>query len=584
MRIGDIIAGRYQLEESVGAGGMGQVWRATDLELRRVVAVKLTSTGDSEEMRREARIGAGVHHPNVISVFDVVTEEERRWLVMEYLASRSLAELCRQEGPLAPDRVARIGAQIATALSAMHAKGMVHRDIKPANILVAQDGTAKLTDLGIASWHHVTLTGTARSAGTPGYLAPEVLAGLRATPASDVYALGVTLSAAVEGHPQADSRLTGVLAALTEEDPARRPAADKAAQQLRTYDARRISRRALAATALGVVAVLGTAFALTSAGPESGNPTPTPGTAVQAPADSSGSLLFGIGDQLNSVLATELVRETPVRMLTTNYHKPGDLNRLATWRETLVADAYAQGYALHLKVSSWEVDDPERTVDTRYGPGCGRTHPLSADFPRHMRALARAFAGAATGPPLYVTMFQEVNKFACVDGAYAADPGTTAYYRALMDRYLEVKQIFKEEAPNAKVAMGWDAWQGGRDEPKTGGGRSMFGHFAEVLRGSDFQSVLATEPDGNVEDIRQSVRALSAYGPVMVAAYGNKRTPREIVDRDMRELLSPQSIADLARHRVFAWNFNNERVLLEAGRPTLDYIKEVVRRAGREPR
>ncbi|MCO1574333.1 protein kinase [Crossiella sp. SN42] len=583
MRIGDIIAGRYQLEEPVGAGGMGQVWRATDLELRRVVAVKLTSTGDSEETRREARIGAGVHHPNVISVFDVVTEDERRWLVMEYLPSRSLAELCQEEGPLAPDRVARIGAQIATALSAMHAKGMVHRDIKPANILVAEDGTAKLTDLGIASWHHVTLTGTARSAGTPGYLAPEVLAGLRATPASDVYALGVALSAAVEGHPQADNRLTGVLAALTEEDPARRPAADKAAQQLRTYDARRISRRALAATALGVVAVLGTAFALTSAGPEPGKATPAPGTAVQ-PADGSGSLLFGVGDQLNSVLATELVRETPVRMLTTNYHKPGDLNRLATWRETLVADAYAQGYALHLKVSVWETDDPELPVQTKYGPACGRMHPLSADFPRHMRALARAFAGAANGPPLYVTMFQEVNKFACVDGAYAVDPQTTAYYRALMDRYLEVKEIFKQEAPNAKVAMGWDAWQGGRDEPRTGGGRSMFGHFAEVLRASDFQSVLATEPDGNVDDIRQSVRVLSAYGPVMVASYGKSRTPSEIVDRDMRELLSPQSIADLARHRVFAWNFNNERVLLDAGRPTLDYVKEVVRRAGREPK
>ncbi|WP_249044273.1 serine/threonine-protein kinase, partial [Crossiella equi] len=397
MRIGDIIADRYQLEEAVGAGGMGQVWRATDLELRRTVALKLTSAGDSEETRREARIGAGVHHPHVISVFDVVQAGDERWLVMEYLPARSLAERCRAEGPLAPELAARIGAQIATALAAMHAKGMVHRDVKPANILVTEDGTAKLTDLGIASWSQVTMTGGALSAGTPGYLAPEVLAGLRATPASDVYALGVTLSAAVEGHPRPDRKLGGVLAALTEQDPARRPGADKAARLLGGTDRRWLSRWVLAGVAAAVVAALVATYVVTRPG---GQPPPH-GAAVTSPlrpvpgptAGGKASLLFGLGDQLNSVLATELVRETPVRMLTTNYHKPSDLTKLASWRDTLIADAYAQGYALHVIVSDWDTDDPEKPVDTRYGVGCGRPHPLSADFPRHMRALARAFAG-----------------------------------------------------------------------------------------------------------------------------------------------------------------------------------------------
>ncbi len=135
---------------------MGQVWRATDLELRREIALKLTRTGDGEQTRREARIGAGVQHPNVIAVFDVVVEDGRRWLVMEYLPSRSLDEVCRADGPLDPEQVARIGSQVLAALGALHEKGMVHRDAKPANILLAPDGTAKLSDLGVAAWDQVT--------------------------------------------------------------------------------------------------------------------------------------------------------------------------------------------------------------------------------------------------------------------------------------------------------------------------------------------------------------------------------------------------------------------------------------------
>ncbi|NUT93216.1 MAG: serine/threonine protein kinase, partial [Saccharothrix sp.] len=209
---------------------MGEVWRATDLELRRVVALKLATTGDGEATRREARIGAGLHHANVISVFDTVVDGGRRWLVMEYLPARSLAEICRTDGPVDAGLATRIGAQIATALSAMHAKGMVHRDITLANVLVTPDGTAKLADLGVAMWDEVTLTGSVKDAGTAGYLAPEVLRGHRATPAADVYSLGVTLSAASEG--RADRRLASVVAALTEPDPARRPTADRAARLL----------------------------------------------------------------------------------------------------------------------------------------------------------------------------------------------------------------------------------------------------------------------------------------------------------------------------------------------------------------
>lgn len=238
VKIGDVVAERYRLEGTVGAGGMGVVWRATDLELRREVAVKQATAGDT---RREARIGAGLQHPNVITVFDVVTgEDDTRLLVMEYLPSRSLAQVLRADGPLPPDQAAHIGAQVAAALDAMHAKGMVHRDVTPANILVAEDGTAKLTDLGIAMWDNVTVTGSAQAPGTPGYIAPEVLAGQATTGASDMYALGITLSTAVEGAGEQDTQTSWfgiVLSALTHLSPKRRPTAARAREMLQEVSA-----------------------------------------------------------------------------------------------------------------------------------------------------------------------------------------------------------------------------------------------------------------------------------------------------------------------------------------------------------
>jgi serine/threonine protein kinase len=562
---------------------MGEVWRATDLELRRVVALKLARTGNGEETRREARVGAGVHHPNVISVFDVVVDGDRQWLVMEYLPARSLAEINREDGPLAPGLTARIGAQLAAALSAMHAKGMVHRDITPANVLVTEDGTAKLADLGIAMWDMVTMTGSASSAGTPGYVAPEVLKGYRATAASDIYSLGVTLSGAVEGHPESDEHLTETLSVLTDPDPDRRPTADKAVKLLGGSRTRRLSRRMLVSSSLGLVVALAATFLITSSGSE-GTPSGTPRRSA-APTVSSGKLLFGMGDHINQAMASDLVQDSPVGMLATNYHKPGDLPGLAGWQHTLVPDAYARGYALHLTVSSWDADDPEMPVETKYGPGCGRTYVLSPAFLENMRELARIFAGRAEDPPLYVSMFQETSRFACGEnGMWANSPATANYYRALKDQYLAAMQIFHDVAPNARVAMGWSVWQASIDDDvMRGGGQSMFAHFADVMSASDFQSVVVKEPFDNSDDIRQTVRILSEYGRVMVSSYGNKDMPPEVVEEDMRELLTDESIDELIEDGLFAWSFNDEGVLDRAGKPTIDLVKDVVRRTGQGP-
>lgn len=203
MRSRQLIAERYRLEERLGAGGMGVVWRATDLELDRTVALKRSHAADGEhggsQTRREARLGAGLNHPNVITVFDVLLFGEDRWLVMEYLNARNLDELIEADGPLPPEQVARIGLQLAAALTAMHEAGLVHRDVKPGNVLVTERGVAKLTDLGIARWTEETRTGSGSLDGTPGFLAPEVARGEAGETAADVFSLGATLFAAVEG-------------------------------------------------------------------------------------------------------------------------------------------------------------------------------------------------------------------------------------------------------------------------------------------------------------------------------------------------------------------------------------------------
>ncbi|WET80374.1 protein kinase [Amycolatopsis sp. QT-25] len=210
---GRLVAGRYRIAGRIGTGAMGAVWQAHDEVLGRTVAIKqlLLQPGleahDAEDARqrtmREGRIAARLHHPNAISVFDVVTDDNGQpCLIMEYLNSTSLAQVLQEEGTLPPTEVARIGAQVAAALTEAHAVGIVHRDIKPGNILLAPNGTVKITDFGISrAKDDVTVTKTGMIAGTPAYLAPEVAIGGDPGPESDVFSLGSTLYAACEGQP-----------------------------------------------------------------------------------------------------------------------------------------------------------------------------------------------------------------------------------------------------------------------------------------------------------------------------------------------------------------------------------------------
>jgi serine/threonine protein kinase len=204
----ELIGGRYRVESAIGRGGMGTVWLCLDETLHRRVAVKQVgllpgeSVTDSARAFREARSSAGLSHRNVVTVFDVVEEAGHIWLVMEHVPGRSLSQVIKQDGPLDPEIVARIGAQIADGLSALHADGIMHRDVKPGNVLIREDGVAKISDFGIArTAGDATLTQAGYLTGTPSYFSPALARGAEPTPADDVWALGATLYAAVEGHP-----------------------------------------------------------------------------------------------------------------------------------------------------------------------------------------------------------------------------------------------------------------------------------------------------------------------------------------------------------------------------------------------
>ena len=203
------LAGRYELAEVIGRGGMGTVYRAVDTVLGRSVAVKLLpgSLADQDptsvaRFEREARAAAALNHPAVVGIYDAGADEDTRFIVMELVSGRSLEAILRDEGRLDPERAAAIAAQAADALAAAHAAGIVHRDVKPANVMVADDGSVKVLDFGIArAMDGTTLTQSSSVLGTAAYMSPEQALGKPADERSDIYSLGCVLYAMLAGHP-----------------------------------------------------------------------------------------------------------------------------------------------------------------------------------------------------------------------------------------------------------------------------------------------------------------------------------------------------------------------------------------------
>jgi hypothetical protein len=209
------IGGRYRLSAHLGSGAMGTVWSGYDEVLQRRVAVKELKVPPGvpsqealdlrERIMREARALGGLSHPNVITVFDVVDNDGEPMVVLELVPSRNLATMIGEQGSLTIQQAAVVGFATAGGLRAAHRAGITHRDVKPGNVLVADDGRVKLTDFGIArNSADAPMTSVGLVLGSPAYIAPEVAAGHAVTPAADLWGLGATLFAAVEGRPPYD--------------------------------------------------------------------------------------------------------------------------------------------------------------------------------------------------------------------------------------------------------------------------------------------------------------------------------------------------------------------------------------------
>jgi eukaryotic-like serine/threonine-protein kinase len=203
-----LLAGRFELSGVVGRGGMGTVYRATDLVLGRTVAVKVLAAALLEDpvhvarFEREARAAASLAHPGVVAVYDTGVDHGAHFIVMEFVSGQSLAELIGDRGRLDVGRAVGVGARVADALCAAHAAGLIHRDVKPGNVMLTDGGGVKVLDFGIARALDATaLTQTASVLGTAAYMAPEQALGDPADERSDIYSLGCLLYALLTGRP-----------------------------------------------------------------------------------------------------------------------------------------------------------------------------------------------------------------------------------------------------------------------------------------------------------------------------------------------------------------------------------------------
>ncbi|WP_165570433.1 serine/threonine-protein kinase [Aeromicrobium sp. IC_218] len=296
-----LLGDRYQLGEVIGSGGMADVYLAKDQLLGREVAVKVLRDPEPDPTDRarfmsEARTLAGLNHPHLVTLLDAGTSADRPFLVMELVRGTNLGEATRRGGPVPPQRMAEVGAQVAEALAYVHEAGVVHRDVKPGNVLLREDRRVLLADFGIArlvndTAHH-TRVGT--TIGSPAYFSPEQVQGLTVTPASDVYSLGLVLLEALTGerayggtpteaamarlnrNPEIPSTLPAgwvtLLQAMTDPEPTRRPDAQHVLERLRALAG---GDDAAATQLANATQVAGATQMMTSVPPAAARPEPT---------------------------------------------------------------------------------------------------------------------------------------------------------------------------------------------------------------------------------------------------------------------------------------------------------------------
>jgi len=265
-------------------------------------------------------------------------------------------------------------------------------------------------------------------------------------------------------------------------------------------------------------------------------------------------ILFSVGTEANGDRAGTLANSAPLGMLSSWYNGPSDLSWMSGWETTEVPHDYAAGYEMHLIVYSSEA---KVTQSTPYGTACGQPYAISAEFLANMERLARIFRPPANRT-LYVTLFSEFQTYACDGNEWSGNPQTTAYYEALKAQYLAALKIFHRLAPGSKVSLGWGGWQARWNGPATGAGRSLFKHFADVMRDSDFESFEVINSATDTSDILGMAGELRHYGPVMLAYYRPPEGGSSVTLTHLQAVLARSFLERLGALRVFAMGFMNE--------------------------
>lgn len=286
----------------------------------------------------------------------------------------------------------------------------------------------------------------------------------------------------------------------------------------------------------------------------------------------SNKILFGIGSQAGPAMDFRLVKEAPVHMLTSWYNGTKDLEWMRVQQNDLIPRLYAHKYVVHL--ITW-TDLPEETIQTPYGPACGRPYPVSTQVVEDMKQLAQIYNGNG---PMYVSLFTEFQTYTCTDNNWN---GNENYWKTLQDNYRKIKDIFHQYAPQSKVALSWGSWQGRYDDKENQGGMSLFPHFADVLRESDFTAFQTMESDTNVQDILNMTSILGTYKrPVMLAHYKPSNGSEDVFNNDMRKLFTDDIMQQLTRTGLFAMSFMDSEII-DKSETSYQLVKTGIQKYGR---
>ena len=260
--------------------------------------------------------------------------------------------------------------------------------------------------------------------------------------------------------------------------------------------------------------------------------------------------MFGIGTELDHAIKHRITKEAPVKMLSSWYNGPGDLEFMNGWRTTKVPQAYKSGYSLHLIIYT---NGPEQPIKTAYGQACGRAYPLSSNFIDDMKLLSNIFKGGK----LYVSMFTEFQTYPCNDNTWK---GSENYYRALKDQYLATMKIFHQNVPGSQVSLSWGGWQANWDDTAKGAGLSLVKRFEDALNASDFQSFQAMSTTDNLDIILKMTDALSPYrGGIMVSHYKPDNGSQAVFDKDVRTIFTADNMTKFKNRGLFALSFMDSK-------------------------